>query len=53
MNLALDVRRLLYKRSEAYMAYAVDEFSLEVTLDSVPIVCEFSNVLFEDSLGLL
>ena len=53
MNSALEVRRLLYKRSEAYMAYAVDKFSPEVTLDSVPIVHEFSNMLSEDLLGLL
>ena len=35
------------------MAYVVDKFSPEITLDSVPVVREFSNVLFEDSLGLL
>ena len=34
VNSTLEVRRLLYKRSEAYIAYAVDKFSSEVTLDS-------------------
>ena len=52
VNSTLKARRLLYKRSEAYIAYVVDKFSLEVTLDSMLVVREFSNVFSKDLPGL-
>ena len=45
---ALKVKRLLHNGCEAYLSHVVDKSSLKVTLDSVPVVREFSNVLFED-----
>ena len=35
---ALEARRLLHKRCEAYLAYVVVKSSPEVTLDNLPIV---------------
>ena len=49
---ALEAKRLLHKGCEAHLAHMVDKFSLEVTLDSVPIVREFLNVFFKDLPGL-
>ena len=46
--LALEAKRLLHKGCEAHLAHMVDKFSLEVTLDSVPIVREFPDVFSED-----
>ena len=51
MILALEVNRLLHKGCEAYLAYVVDKSTPKVTLRSVPIVQEFSNVFCEDLLG--
>ena len=45
---ALEAKRLLYKDCEAYLAHVIDTSTLEVTLESVPIVREFSNVFFKD-----
>ena len=50
--LALKVKRLLHKGCEAYLAHVVNKSYSKVTLDSVPIVREFSNVLLEDFPGL-
>ena len=52
MILALKAERLLHKGCEAYLAYVVDKSSLEVTMDSVPIVREFTNMFLEDFPGL-
>ena len=45
---ALEAKRLLHKDCEAYLAHVIDTLTLEVTLESVPIVREFSNVFFKD-----
>ena len=39
--LALEAKRLLHKGCEVYLAYMVDNSTLEVALDSVPVVREF------------
>ena len=41
-------KRLLLKGYEAYLAHKVDKSSSKVTLDSVLVVREFSNVFLED-----
>ena len=43
---ALEAKRLLYKYCETYLAHMIDTSRLEVTLESVPIVREFSDVFF-------
>ena len=45
---ALDAKRLLYKVCKAYLTHVIDKSSSEVTLDNMPIVCEFPDVFFED-----
>ena len=45
---ALEAKRLLYKGCEAYLAYVINKSSSKVTLDNVPVVCEFSIVFSED-----
>ena len=49
---ALKAKRLLPKGCEAYLAHVVDTSTLKVTLRSVPIVQEFSNMFPKDLLGL-
>ena len=49
---ALKAKRLLPKGCEAYLAHVVDTSTLKVTLRSVPIVQEFSDVFFKDLLRL-
>ena len=49
---ALEEKRLLHKGCEAYLAYVIDTSTLKVTLESVLVVREFSNVFLEDLLGL-
>ena len=34
------------------MAHVIDKSSFEVTLDNVPVVCEFPDVFLEDLSGL-
>ena len=48
---ALEVKKLLHKGCEAYLAQVVDMSTSKVTLRSVSIVQEFSNVFCEDLLG--
>ena len=48
----LEAKRLLHKGCETYLAHVIDKSSSEVTLDNVPVVCEFPNVFHEDLLGL-
>ena len=48
--LALKVRRLLHKGCKAYLAHVVDTSTPELTLKSVSIVREFSDVFLEDLL---
>ena len=50
--LALKVRRLLHKGCKAYLAHVVDTSTPELTLKSVSIVREFSDVFLEDLLVL-
>ena len=52
MILALEAKRLLHKGCEAYLAHVIDKSSLEVTIESVSVVCEFSDVFPDDLLGL-
>ena len=47
---ALEAKRLLHKRCEAYLAHVVNKSSSKVTFDSVPVVQEFPNVFPEDLL---
>ena len=46
--LALEAKRLLHKGCEAYLAHVVDTSTPKVTLRSVPIVREFSDVFLKD-----
>ena len=48
----LKAKRLLHKGCKAYLAHAIDKSSSKVTLDNVPVVCEFLNVFPEDLSGL-
>ena len=48
----LEAKRLLHKGCEAYLAHVIDNSSSKVTLDNVPIVCEFPNVYFKYLSGL-
>ena len=48
----IEVKRLLHKGYEAYLAHVIDKSSPEVILDDVPVVHEFSDVFPEDLLGL-
>ena len=46
---ALEAKRLLlHKGCKAYLAHVIDTLTLEVALESVPIVRGFSNVFSED-----
>ena len=49
---ALEAKRLLHKGCKVYLAHVIDKSSSEVTLDNVPVVCEFPNVFHQDLLGL-
>ena len=49
---ALEAKRLLHKGCEAYLAHVIDKSKPEVTIKSVPVVCEFSDVFLNDLLGL-
>ena len=49
---ALEPKKLLHKGCEAYLAHVVDTLTLKMTLESVLIVREFSNVFLEDLIGL-
>ena len=49
---ALEVKRLLHKRCEAYIAHVIDKLVSKVNLENVAVVCEFSNVFPNDLLGL-
>ena len=44
----LEAKRLLHKGCEANLAHVVDKSTLEVVLDSVPVVREFFDVFPED-----
>ena len=46
--LVLEVKRLLHKGCEAYLAHVFDTSTLEVTLGSVLVVQKFSDVFSED-----
>ena len=48
----LEVKRLLHKCCEAYLAHVVDNSTSEVTLKSALVVREFSDVYPKDLLGL-
>ena len=50
--LALEVKRLMHKGCEAYLTHVIDTSTPKVTLESVPIVQEFSNLFFEALSGL-
>ena len=43
--LALEAKRLLHKGCETYLAHVIDKSSSEVTLDNMPVVCEFPEDL--------
>ena len=42
---ALEVKKLLHKGCEAYLAHVIDNSSSEVTLDNMLVVCEFPEDL--------
>ena len=48
----LKAKRVLHKGYEAYLAHIIDTSTSKVTLDSVLVAREFSDVIFEDLLGL-
>ena len=45
---ALETKRLLHKGCEAYLAHVINTSTLKMTLESVPIMQEFSDVFFKD-----
>ena len=49
---ALEAKRLLHKGCEAYLAHVIDKSKFEVTIESVPVVCEFFDVFLDDLPGL-
>ena len=49
---ALKAKRLLHKGCETYLAHVIDKSNPEVTIESVLIVCEFSDVFPNDLPGL-
>ena len=49
---ALEVKRLLQKGCEAYIAHVIDTSISEVDLKNVLVVCEFSDVFLDDLSGL-
>ena len=49
---ALEAKRLLHKGCEAYLAHVIDKSSTRVTIESVPVVCEFPDVFPDDLPGL-
>ena len=46
--LALENKRLLYKRCEAYLAHVIDKSYPKVTLDSMLVVRELFDVFLKD-----
>ena len=48
----LEDKKLLHKGCEAYLAHVIDKSSSKITLDSVPVVCEFPNIVSKDLSGL-
>ena len=46
--LALEAKRFLHKGCETYLEHMIDTFTPKMTLESVSIVWEFSDVFFED-----
>ena len=52
MIFALEAKRLLLKGCESYLAHVVDTSVIEVKLENMPMVCEFSNVFPKDLPGL-
>ena len=42
--LDLEAKRLLHKDCEAYLAHVIDTSTLKVTLESVSVVREFSDI---------
>ena len=44
----LEVKRLMHKGCEVYLAHVIDTSTLEMTLENVPIVWEFSDMFLED-----
>ena len=44
----LEAKRLLHKSCEAYLAHVIDTLTQKVTLESVPIVQEFSDMFPKD-----
>ena len=45
---ALEIKRLLHKGCEAYLAHVIDTFAFEVNLENMLVVSEFSDVLPDD-----
>ena len=48
---ALETKRLLHKGCEAYLAHVIDTSTSKVTLESVSVMREFSDVFLEDCHG--
>ena len=44
-NLCTEAKRLLHKGCEAYLAHVIDKSSTGVTIESVPVVCEYPDDL--------
>ena len=47
-----EAKRLIHKGCKAYLAHVINKFSFKITLESVPIVCEFPNAFPKDLLSL-
>ena len=48
----LEAKRLLHKGCEAYLVHVIDRSLFEVTIENVPVVCEFPDIFPEDLLGV-
>ena len=48
----LEARRLLHKGCKTYLAHVIDKSSFVVTVENVPMVCEFLDVFPEDLTSL-
>ena len=49
---ALEAKRLLHKRCEAYLAHVINKSPSEVIVENVSVICEFPDVFSEDLSGL-
>lgn len=49
---SISAQKYLRKGYDAYLAYILDTKVSELKIESIPVVCEFSDVFLEELLGL-